>query len=343
MRPARARDADSVLIRSAAWRVALTITLAVSVLVVAVVVAAFSVVLTQIPLGDLLHPGPQQTVVDVDGVDIILGALAIGVGAIVSAGLLGWLVTRRAVRPLVDALRRQRDFVADASHELRTPLAVLDARIQMLQRSMPDSDPAAAVVAELRADSRALIGVVSDLLSAVDVPTAPVGDPIPVADVVAEAVASMTLLAADRDVEVVSAPTHDATHAAMPTTSLLRCLVALIDNAIKHSPAGATVVVDARRAGRHVRIDVTDEGPGIQGIDPARVFDRFARSALAHDGGGSSRTGFGIGLALVQDAVTRHGGSARVSATSDAGTTMTLLIPAAGPRRPASSGADGPS
>ena len=330
-RRSRPRDADSVLVRAAAWRVALTITLAVSVLVVAVLIAAFSVIVTQIPLDDLIHPGRRHTDVDVDAVDILVSAIAIGVTAIVSAGLLGWLVTRRAVRPLSDALRRQREFVADASHELRTPLAILDARIQMLQRSLPPSDPNADVVAELRGDSRALIGVVGDLLAAVDVPTDAAVDPAAVADVVAAAVSAMVILAHRSGVEVVCAPCDGDLRAAIPAPSLQRCVVALVDNAVKHSPSGGTVVVSAQREGRRVRIDVSDEGPGIQGIAADRVFDRFARSAHTVDGGGSSRTGFGIGLSLVQDAVTRYGGSASVSATSDAGTTMTLRLPSPPP------------
>lgn len=320
-------DADALLVRAAARRVALTITVAVSLLVVVVLVAAFSVVLTQVPLGDLLHPGARETVVDIDGVDILLAGTLIGVAAIASAGLLGWLVTRRAVRPLVDALRRQREFVADASHELRTPLAVLDARIQVLQRSLASSDPHAPVVADLRADSRALIGVVADLLDSLEVPRDPASEPVPVAPVVESSIAAMALLARQRDVALVSRPPDDDLRVSMPASSLQRCVVALVDNAVKHSPAAGTVMVSSRRDGRHVLIEVTDEGPGIQGISPDRVFDRFARSAPAVGGGGSSRRGFGIGLALVQDAATRYGGSAIVSATSDAGTTMTLRIP----------------
>jgi signal transduction histidine kinase len=119
----------------------------------------------------------------------------------------------------------------------------------------------------------------------------------------------------------------------MPAASLQRSVVALLDNAVKHSPAGAKVVVTARKEGAQAVIDVIDEGPGIQGIAPSRIFDRFARSADAVDGGGSSRTGFGIGLSLVQDTVARYGGTAQVSATSSAGTTITLRVPLFASRR----------
>lgn len=326
----RTADADARLVRTAARRVALTITVAVSVLVLAVIVAAFSVVLTQVRLTDLLHPGRHTTLVDVDGIDILLGAVAIGACAIASAGILGWLATRRAVRPLVDALRRQREFVADASHELRTPLAILDARLQLLERSLGPADPNAEVVGRLRADSRTLIGVVGDLLESVEIPTGTAFEPAAVVEVVESAVSTMVILARHRGVDLVSGPHDHDLFAAMPAASLQRAVIALIDNAVKHSPPGGMVLVAVRREGRDVRIDVADEGPGIQGIAPDRVFERFARSANVVDGGGSSRSGFGIGLSLMQDAVARYGGSARVATTSDRGTTMTLRLPTAG-------------
>lgn len=138
----------------------------------------------------------------------------------------------------------------------------------------------------------------------------------------------MRVLAEERNVElrVSSLPTD--VMVAMPSSSLQRCLIALIDNAIKHSPEGATVTVAAVRDGRHrIRIDVADEGPGIRGIVSSRVFDRFARSADAVDGGGSAQTGFGIGLALVEDTAARYGGTTTVSRTSSEGTTISVRLP----------------
>lgn len=323
----RAQDADNVLIRAAARRVATTITLAISLLVLAVLVAAFSVVFTQVPLGDLFTPRRHETVVDIEGSDILLGGVLVGAFAIASAGLVGWWVTRRAVRPLADALRRQRQFVADASHELRTPLAILDSRLQMFQRSLAASDPHHAIAAELRSDSRALINVVTDLLEGIDVPLSTPATPANILKTIDAAVAAMSVLASERGVQLAGDKVDGRLFVRMPEASLHRSLTALLDNAVKHSPPGAAVTVTTRRTGGVVLIDVADHGPGIQGITPDRVFDRFARSADAIDGGGTARTGFGIGLALVQDTVARYGGSASVSATSTAGTTITLRLP----------------
>ncbi len=242
---------------------------------------------------------------------------------------MSWFATRRAVRPLGDALRIQRAFVADASHELRTPLAVLDARLQQLQRGLTPDDPAAPTVAELRRDSHTLIEIVNDLLASAEVG----GDtssrqPVTVNPIIALAVDSMRIIAGEKSVTVA---VNEARPLAtlMPAASVHRCMVALLDNALDFAPPGSTIHVSLSDSRSRVRISVRDEGPGISGIDPARIFDRFARSSAAVDGGGSSRTGFGIGLSLVRGAVERVGGTASVADTSPWGTEIELLIPQA--------------
>lgn len=322
-------DGDARLVRKAATRVAVTITAAVSVLVVVVLFAAYSTVFSQVPLAQLVDPQRRETSVDIDGLDIVVGGALIGIASIAAAALLALIVTRRAVRPLIDTLRRQRQFVADASHELRTPLAVLDSRLQLLQRSLGEGSPHKGTVAMLRDDSRALIGVVSDLLESLDT-----GDPrVParanVAEVIESVVSSLRVLAERRGVEIESLPPRIDLAAAIPAPTLTRCLTALVDNALKHSPDGGVIVISAKPTGSAVRLTVSDQGPGIRGIDPSRVFERFARSSVAEGGGGSSRSGFGIGLALVYDTVSRYGGNAEVLSTSELGTSIELTIPAA--------------
>lgn len=328
MTPPRHRlDADARLIRRTSWTVGLWITIAASVLVIVVVVITFAIVLREIPLRDLFDQRRHEEKVDVGGLDILVSAIVIGFLAIVLAATLSLIVTRRAVAPLVDALARQRRFVADASHELRTPLAVLDARLQVLQRSLPPGDPHGAVVAELRADTRAVIAVVADLLDSVDVTSTGRQPPVALAPIVQTAVSSMRMLAEDQGIRVDAAPVGEDVLVAIPETSLHRALTALIDNALKHSAPGQSVTVTTAVERGQVRIAVTDQGAGIQGIAPERIFDRFARSSEAVDGGGTTRSGFGIGLSLVQDTAGRFGGSVEVTDTSESGTTITLTLP----------------
>lgn len=318
-------NGDARLVRRAAVRVALSLAVAATVLVIVVLLGAVSFILSQVPLSGLLDPDGRPETIRVAGADLLRGGIAVGLVAIIIAGVLALLVTRRAVAPLVDALARQRRFVADASHELRTPLATLDARVQLLQRALDPSDPHAAVVAQLRTDSRSLIAVVDDLLASADVAVQGTVDPLEVGPVMAAAAASLRMLARERHVHVRAAAVADDILVALPEATLNRALVALIDNAVKHSPDGETVSIAATATRSQVRIAVSDRGGGIRGIDPAHVFDRFAHSTAAvHDGG---RPGFGIGLSLVQETATRFGGHAEVTRTSPEGTTMTLILP----------------
>ena len=327
---ARLDDSDARAIRRASRAVGLQLTITSSVLVLAVLIAAFTFVFAHIRPGRLFaQVESHETTIDVGGLEILVGGVAIGTIAIILAGTMSWFATRRAVRPLGRALRLQRAFVADASHELRTPLSVLDARLQLLQRGLADGDPSAGTVRELRRDTETLIGIVNDLLTLAEVDRSPVSnEPIAVAPVVQRAVDSMTILAEQRSVAIHLEGTTDAA-IAVPATSIQRCVVALLDNALDFSPPESTIDVSVEEVKNSVVVKVRDHGPGISGIQPSRIFDRFARSRDAAGTGETSRAGFGIGLSLVRETVQRFGGTATVFDTSPAGTTIELRIPSA--------------
>ncbi|CAH0231359.1 Signal transduction histidine-protein kinase ArlS [Microbacterium oxydans] len=319
-------DADTRLVRAAGRRVGVWIAGAVSALVVGVLIAALLIVFSQIPPDRLFAPGGDETTIDIEGADIVVAAIGVGIGAILLAGTIALVATRRAVVPLMDALRRQRHFVADASHELRTPLAILDARLQVLQRVSGPNDPNAQLITELRDDSRDLQKIVTDLLDSMEAIPASRTDAVFVDRAVEAAAAAMRAIAHERGVDIVTTPAPPEVSVAIPEVSLQRSLVALLDNAIKHSPPGAVELSTAwDRAA--VTITVIDHGPGIRGIDASRIFDRFARSSDAVDGGGTARSGFGIGLALVNDTISRYGGRVAVVSTSPSGTAIEIVLP----------------
>jgi two-component system OmpR family sensor kinase len=320
---AAAPDPDATAIRRASRTVGLQITLASTVLVLLVVVSAFTFVFAHLKPTQLFQGGHHDSTIDIGGLDILVAAIGIGAAAIALAGLLSWFATRRAIRPLGEALRLQRTFVANASHELRTPLAVLDARLQYLQRGLAIDDPATGTVAELRRDAGTLVQIVNDLLVTAEEgggPTA-AGVPVEMEPVIELAVESMRLLAAERQVTI--ALTSVPVGVPMPAASIHRCAVALLDNARRFAPDGSTIDVTLGVEHGFAELRVMDSGQGIVGVAPALVFERFARG----EGGVSSGGGFGIGLALLRDTATRYGGTASVEKTGDDGTTMLLRIP----------------
>jgi signal transduction histidine kinase len=334
--PGGRRDEDARATRRASRLIGWQIMLASAILVLGIIAVSIIFIIHQsLPreqIDQLKDPNPR---VYVDTADVFQALVIIGIGAVVFAGLVSWIIAGRAVRPLGLALRLQREFVADASHELRTPLAVLDARIQVLQRRLAagvpgDAEATAETVKALRSDSRALIDIVNDLLLAAD-PSAEGerSDPVATEKIVTDAVDSLRILASDRNVVLVVEVTDVLVR--IPATSLRRCVIALVDNAVVHSPDGGTVTIRAVRKGSRFVLTVADNGRGITGIEPERIFERFAheKASVQLDATAApARQSFGIGLALVRDIATRQGGSVRVEATSASGTTMRLELPA---------------
>jgi signal transduction histidine kinase len=273
----------------------------------------------------------------------LLGALlAAGALALVAATALGALSGRQTASGLVSALRRQRQFVADASHELRTPLTVLSMRAQLLGRHLASApidestrEVLAADVDRLLADSAGLADVVEDLLVASE-PVSEAGDCADLAAVARDAVADLSALGPERGVALEWATLGNGSReedeqvaVAIGAAPLRRSLVALIDNAVRHTPHGGRVTVAyGVRRGRGV-VTVSDTGPGIPEGVRARLFDRFAPGDPGADDEavpGAGRRRYGLGLALVSDTVHRFAGELDVQTGPD-GTTITLSLP----------------
>jgi len=323
-------DGDTLAIRRASRIVGTKIALACTAVVVVVILAMFFYILSEISAAELFEPVPDTDNLQVSAVGLLRAAALLGVALIILAGVMSWLVTRRAVQPLGEALRIQRAFVADASHELRTPLAVLDARLQILQRELPADDASSAVVAELRSDAKDLIHIVNDLLESAEIGGSAVDNTVSseVHSTVVAAVQSMTFIAVEKNVTIeLTGASPARTH--VPASGITRCVVALLDNALRFAPRGSVVSVRLAVTKKTVSVTVRDRGPGIQGIAPARIFDRFAHSGPAADGGGDSRTSFGIGLSLVREIAVRYGGSVNVVDSSDEGTAIRFTVPRA--------------
>jgi signal transduction histidine kinase len=326
-------DTDAQEVRRATRVVAVQIAIAAAALVVAVLIAVVLYVLTRVGFAKLLaFPLSDQNSIDVSANDLIFGCIALGAVGVALSALMSWAVTRRAVRPLGTALRIQRAFVSDASHELRTPLTVLDARLQVLQRTLSPGDPSEQIVRSLRQDTKSLIAIVNDLLDAAETgSSATKGAPAELTAAIGSTVSALRIIGETRHIGIEFIAPHPV-WTSLPVTGANRVATALIDNALRYSPDGSTVRVAVTRDRSNVLLSVADEGPGISGIDPARIFDRFAHTTAPSTDPARSQQGFGIGLALVRDLALQHGGSVRVDTTVRTGTRILMTLPAVDPR-----------
>jgi len=196
-------------------------------------------------------------------------------------------------------LLRQRQFVADASHELRTPLTSVLANLELLAESL-SGDQGDAVRSALRSSQR-MRRLVADLLllARTDVARVPRREPCDLAQVVVEAAAELSPVSADHDIEldVHPAPVEAA------RDELHRLAINLLENALRHTPAGTRIAIWTGLQGGLATLVVEDDGPGIPPQLAPTLFERFVRGA--GDRGGS----FGLGLAIVQAVAESHGGT----------------------------------
>jgi signal transduction histidine kinase len=260
---------------------------------------------------------------------VIALLVASGVGAAYASRAL--VPIRRSLVGQREALRRQREFAADASHELRTPLTVIRASVDDLERhpKQPVADVGTALI-DIRDEVDHLTTMVDDLLllarsdsGAVELEQVP----IDLGDIASSGASGLSLLAAERSVRLVVDP-NPAEVTGDPAR--LRQLVGiLIDNALRHAPAGSTVDVRVRADGPDAVLVVEDEGPGIRPDDLPRVFDRFYRAA------GSPGGGTGLGLAIAAWIVERHGGRIDASNREARGARFTVRLPLLHRRSPA--------
>lgn len=234
---------------------------------------------------------------------------------------LGFFLAARAMRPITDALDRQRQFVADASHELRTPVAVLRARAD----SMVREGASAPELERLRRDADELSTLLVDLLGLARLDAEQVElrrEAIPLGDLVEESAEQLAPLARERGLELVAVPSGVFARADLARTR--QVLRALVDNALVF--ARSEVRLEVVRHDHRACLRVCDDGPGIAERDLPHIFERFYRADASRTRDG--RGGAGLGLAIAWELVTKMGGQLRVESSPE-GTSFTVALPLA--------------
>jgi two-component system OmpR family sensor kinase len=262
---------------------------------------------------------------------LVMAMLASGCLGLVLAAVAGMWFGRQAVRPMATALALQRRFVSDASHELRTPLTLLSTRAQIHRRHLRsglEPDVLAEEADGVVADASHLADILEDLLLAADARPGGLTETIDLVWLAEQTVASATSAAAERSVTLVTRHEEPSVLVRGTTGGVRRALTALLDNAVRH--ADTTVAVTVGRSGRNAVIEVDDDGPGIGAAALPRLFDRFASSSTdgTRQTGREQRRRYGIGLALVSEIATRHGGNVSAHDRSDGGATLRVVLPA---------------
>ena len=235
---------------------------------------------------------------------------------------------------LENAFDQQRRFVADASHELRTPTAVVRAEADVtLSRDHRDEKEYRESVTVIQDAARRLTRIVDDLflLSRADSGHLVMRrSALYLEDVVHDATRAVTSVAQQRGVAIEVRELADAPFGG-DADLLGRLLLNLLDNAIKHSPDGASVDVSLRRCAGNYEIRVGDAGPGIPAASRQKVFERFYRVDTARSRAEASATsGAGLGLAIARRIAEMHAGRVEIAESRPGRTEFLVTLPATG-------------
>jgi signal transduction histidine kinase len=226
--------------------------------------------------------------------------------------------------------RMRRDLVANVSHELRTPISALQAVLENLVDGVEQPEPE-TLETMLRQVER-LGRLVSQLLdlSRLESGTLPLQTKsFALRDLLADAAREADFQSqqgTEKVLDVTIRVEPERLSMEADPERLHQVIANLLDNAVRHSPQKGQVSVVAGERNGEVRIEVTDEGPGISAADSERVFERFYRSDHART---SAEGGTGLGLAIARWIVELHGGEIHAEAAEPHGCRMVVTLPKA--------------
>ena len=243
-----------------------------------------------------------------------------------SEGTEGALVIAIDETRLHELEQTRRDFVAGVSHELRTPLSSINLMIETILSTGNDEEALEMFLPRVKQEVDRMIHLVEDLL---DLARSEAGrlrlrtEELDLAAVAGNILKTFEPRAAQLGVKL----ELDATPARLEGDAdrLAQVMVNLVDNAMRHTPAGGTIAVEVRRLDGAASLTVRDTGVGIPFGDLPHVFERFyvADRSRARDSAGT-----GLGLSIVKQIVEAHGGTVVADSELGFGATFTCVFPA---------------
>jgi two-component system phosphate regulon sensor histidine kinase PhoR len=267
----------------------------------------------------LLGESVQDREVELDGRLVLLNARPLPAGGAVLV-----IHDLTELRRL-EAIRR--DFVANVSHELKTPLTSISGYAETLLSLPPEPEMARVFLGTILTNARRMQRLVDDLLDLSRIESGRWQPNRIEVDVAAAAREAWTVVSArpeSRQVEFAVEVQPDAEKLCADPDAMRQVLTNLLDNSLRHTPAGGSIACLSRRDGDGTVIAVRDNGAGITREHLPRIFERFYRADTARS---RQEGGTGLGLAIVKHLVEAHGGRVAAESERGRGTTVTCWFP----------------
>ncbi len=227
-----------------------------------------------------------------------------------------------------EAEQMRRNLIAWVGHDLRTPLTSVRAMVEALADGMVD-DPATAAryLRTAKRDIHALSLLIDNLFEMAQIDTGGLQldrQPNSLSDLISDTLESFHGLAEEKGIKLQGQVTPAVDPVSMDARLIGRVLTNLISNAIRHTPGGGTIAVNARSVVGGVEVSVRDSGDGIRPEDLPHVFEQFYRGEKSRS---RATGGAGLGLAIVKSFVEAHNGAIRAESKVGEGTRFTFFLP----------------
>jgi signal transduction histidine kinase/ActR/RegA family two-component response regulator len=222
--------------------------------------------------------------------------------------------------------RFQRELLSTTTHDLKGPLGAILLSSELLRDTLKDGGKTAELALRIGSSAQGAIHLIDEFLSARRIQEGSLilkPTPQPMGELLEAGLADYTTIAAARRIDLsVKDLTPAGTRVEVDRMGFLRVLGNLVTNALKFTPSGGRVGVEARLEDGDLAVQVTDTGSGMEPAEVQRVFERFSRLERHRDVEGS-----GLGLFVVKSIVSAHGGEISVTSKAGEGTTFVVNWP----------------
>ncbi len=296
--------------------------------VVFLIVLGFSIILFLDVQADWQdnHTHPGDTVMFLHGnlPHFLMQIALIDTGILFTAGIISYVMAGFTLRAIGQVLDAQKKFTEQASHELRTPLAIMRSELEVLMRAPEFTrEEVTRVTRSVLEEIRRVTMMTEDLLTIARGETSRAVhlSRCDITSILALTQSRLEVLARQNGVDI-RVMSHGPCIVKGHEDDLSRALLNITENALRHTPLGGVVEMEARVEAQEVKIEIRDTGKGMSADVLGHMFDRFYK--------GAGSTGTGLGLAITRAIILEHNGRIFAESQVGKGTQVSIYLPHAG-------------
>ncbi len=239
----------------------------------------------------------------------------------------GYFLAGKTLRPIEEMLKTQNRFIADASHELRTPLSAVKTSTEVALRNKKLSTAEAKnILKDNLKDIDSLQKLTDSLLSLAQYQSGESNynlQQTDIKEVIENTIRKIRPMADKKNISISLKAKHH--YLESDEIGLEEMMLIFLDNAVKYTPEGGEIKIEAKADLRQVTIKIKDTGIGISSKNISRIFERFYQVETARSKNKGS--GFGLGLPLAKKIIDFHKGTITVSSRLQKGSIFTIKFP----------------